>query len=139
VAYSTTADIQAIYGETNVALWSNLENVSISDGTPTLDSARVASAIAYADSVINDRFRGRRYAVPFSPVPVAVTNWSATIAGVWLYRRRGMATGADTDETNRYAGMEANALREMDLYLAGSRRLDLPESDQRPTAPVVVF
>lgn len=139
MAYSTQADIEAIYGATNVALWSNLENQSITDGVPVVSSTRVNTAIEYADAVIDDRFRvTTRYSLPFSPVPVAVKNWSATIAGVWLYRSRGMQTGGDVVETNRYAGMEANALREMDMYLGNARRFNLSESDTRNTAPVVV-
>lgn len=139
LAYCVQSDVEAIYGVTNVALWSNLENVSITEGTPTEDTARIDTSIEYAESVINDRFRSTgRYSLPFSPVPFAVKNWAATIAGVWLYRSRGMQTGEDTAETNRYAGMEANALREMDLYMGGARRLNLPENDVRNTAPVVV-
>lgn len=139
MAYSTQTDIETIYGETNVALWSNTENEDITDGVPAVVTAAITASIAYADAIINDRFRGRRYTIPFTSTPTVVLNWSATIAGVWLYRRRGMQTGSDTDETNRYAGMEANALKEMDLYLGNSRKFDLPESDTRPTAPVVVI
>lgn len=138
MAYSTQSDIAAIYGATNVALWSSLDNDSVTDGVPDADTARIAAAIEYADAVIDDRFRGRRHEVPFSPVPTVVKNWSATIAGVWLYRSRGMQTGEDTAETNRYAGMEANALKEMDLYIGGARKFTLPQSDRRPTVPVVV-
>ena len=139
MAYSAKADIDAIFGETNVAMWSNLENVSITSGVPTADTSRIADAIEYADGVIDDRFRGSRYSVPFSSVPVVLKNWSATLAGVWLFRSRGFAANQDSEETNRYAGMEANVLREMDLYLANTRRLDLPESHSRPTAPIVVI
>lgn len=138
MAYSTQSDISAVFGATNVALWSNTENTSITDGVPTADTSRIADGIAYADGVINDRFRSYRHAVPFTSTPVVVKNWSATLAGVWLYRSRGFAAGRDTEETNRYAALEGNVLREMDLYLAGARKLDLPENDTRPTAPFVV-
>lgn len=139
MAYSTQSDIEAVFGTTNVALWSNTENTSITDGVPTANTSRIIDAITYADAVINDRFRGGRYTVPFSSTPTVVKNWSATLAGIWLYRSRGFAAGRDTEETNRYAALEGNALREMDLYLANSRRLDLAESSTRPTAPVVVM
>ena len=138
MAYCTQSDIEAVYGVTNVAAWSNLENVSVTDGVPVVNASRITAGIDYADSTINDRFRGRRYTVPFQSVPTVVKNWSSTIAGVWLYRSRGFATGQDSAETNRYVALEDNALREMDVYLAGSRRLDLPDNERRPTAPTVV-
>lgn len=140
MAYSTQTDLEDVYGTTNIAVWSQLnESASrAATGVPAADTARIARAIAYADAVINDRFRGFRYDLPFSPVPTAVVNWSATIAGVWLYRSRGIAAGSDTAEANRYVGMEANALREMDLYLSGTRTFSLDDNETRPTRPVGV-
>lgn len=140
MAYSTQTDIEDIFGVTNVAVWSQLnESTSrAATGVPAADTARIARAITYADAIIDGRFRGWRYSLPFAPVPTEVVNWSATISGVWLYRSRGMAAGRDTAEVNRFVGMEQNALREMDLYLAGTRQFNLTDNESRPTVPVVV-
>lgn len=138
--YSTKTDIESVYGVTNVAVWSQLnESASrAATGIPAADSARINAAIAYADAVIDDRFRGGRYAVPLSPVSPIVTNWSAVLAGIWLYRSRGVASGADTADANRYVGMEQNVYREMDLYLGGARTLTAAQADTFPTMPVGV-
>lgn len=133
--YIAQADIETVFGTGNVAIWSNLS------GGRTADTTRIAEAIAYAEQIIDDRFRGSRYAVPLTTADGNTLNqvkaWAARLAGIWLYRARGMN---DEEGTNKLEGIEERVLAEMSDYLAGARRMaaTTSESDQ-PTAPIVVL
>jgi len=87
VAIIVQADIEAVFGATNVAIWSNLD----SDST-TAVTARISAAIEYAEAWVNDEFRDSRYVVPLTPNTGThsprVKNWCAVMAGEWLYRPR---------------------------------------------------
>lgn len=133
MAYSTQANIESVFGTANVVRWSQLD-----PATKTADTARIALAIAYADSLIDDRFRGGAYTVPFTAANAMITDWSARIAGVWLYRSRPQATSSK--EFDAIVGQEGAALEIMDHYLSGKRRF--PDSVARQsrsgTTPFVV-
>ena len=94
MSYCTQTDIENIFGVTNVVLWSNLDNQ-----TTTADATRIAAAIAYAGSFIDDRFQDGRFVVPLQSRGgsglAQITDIAARLAGCWLYESRGMADLSD--------------------------------------------
>jgi phage gp36-like protein len=118
--YSTKTDIEYIFGVANVITWSQLDR-----NVQTADATRIALAIQNADDEIDSIFYGSRYIVPFSGTNVKVTDWSAKLAGVWLYTSRAVNNGGRSggaDDTDRVTFLRASALQEMDLYTAGARK-----------------
>lgn len=135
-AYISQSDIEDQFGEANVLQWSNTDSSSPS----TVDSARITRAIANAEAAIEDRFRGGKYVVPISgtsgSTPAKVVEWAAILAGVWLYRGRGILdSGARVGD--RLTQMEQRVFDEIDDYLAGSRDLPASLAHTGPTAPHV--
>lgn len=137
MAYAVKTDVEARFGVDNVASWSNLDN----DDAATSD-ARVDTAISVAEARINDRFRKSRYSVPLQSgggaVPAVVTDWAATLAGVWLQMSRSMLQ--DNVESPGWKRVLATVNAEIDQYLAGTRDLDasLEQESITPTAPSVI-
>ena len=136
--YISQTDVENVFGTRNVAQWSNLDQT-----TTVVDTARVALAISYAETVVEERFRGSKYAVPFaatgSAIPVTLKDWCAKLAGVWLYENRGGRDSARDDAavTNRIQFHKKSALDEMDFVLSGQRRMALARSHTGPTAPSI--
>lgn len=130
--YIADADIENVFGVTNVARWSNLES-----GTSKNDT-RMAAAITYAEAWVVARLRGR-FSLPLSGdgLPL-VKGWMARIAGVWLYESRGLRDSRQDEEANRVRFHEREVNGQIDQFLAGQLRLGLSENQTRPTAPVVV-
>lgn len=134
--------MESIFGTENVARWSNFDP----DVSPaTADTARIAAAILHAESTVEGRFRGGMYAVPFSAsagtFPAELKTWMAQIAGVYLYKSRGMldSPAGDTDDRNRVSFNEREAMRGVSAVLAGMRQLNLVRaSSGYPTSPVAV-
>jgi len=124
--YCDLSDVQDQFGTANVAAWSDLS------ANDTLDTDRVDRAIARAEARIDDRFRGSKWTVPFAPVPSAVQSWAAVLAGVFLYRHRGIR---DTDVEERIAALEEAVFAEMNEVLSGVATLD---ADTIPRAPFAV-
>lgn len=87
MAYCVLADIEAVYGVTNVKLWSNLEQVS-----DTVDEARVGRAILFASAWLDACLTGGIYQVPVVPInesaELLLTDLCARVAGHWLRRSR---------------------------------------------------
>jgi len=133
--YATQANIEAEFGENNVAKWSNLDN-----DTEGADAERITWALEYADNAINSRFRGSRYAVPLvdadnGGVPGIVQNWAAKLAGVQLYQCRGLN---DDDETgNKLTAIRDAVHREISAALADVLDINAYQADSMPTGPVV--
>jgi phage gp36-like protein len=118
MAYSTQSDIENIFGTANVARWSQL-----SPTVQTADAARIALSIENADAEIDSIFYGSRYLVPFSGPNIKVRDWSAKLAGVWLYTSRAVNNGGRSggaDDTDRVTFLRAAAIEEMNLYTAGA-------------------
>lgn len=140
MAYCTQAQIEGVFGARNVALWSNLDKVSVNDGVPAVVAQRITDAIAWADEQIDNRFRNSRYLIPLTPAAVTVSDWAAKLAGVWLYRSRGFrksAAGEDIDD--RIASHEKEVHDDINLYLSGARSLACVKSEARyGTAPSVI-
>jgi uncharacterized protein DUF1320 len=133
--YISQSDVENVYGTANVAAWSVIEPGS---DPATANTTRITAAIAYAEQYVEDRFRGFRYALPFSGAGVVVIDdWCAKIAGAWLYESRGKAGGRDEEAADQVASKKRAALGEMDSYLAGMRKLDLTLADNGGTAPIV--
>jgi phage gp36-like protein len=81
MAYSTLSDL------TNLVSESVLVQLTDDEMTGAVDADMVAQAIADADAEI-DGYCGKRYVVPFDPVPDLVAKMSADVALYNLYGRR---------------------------------------------------
>jgi hypothetical protein len=136
--YCDQGDVENVFGVSNVAAWSNLDNTR-SDA----DVMRIAAALVYAVSEIDDFFRGGPYAVPLVVNSgTTVATWAAKLAGIWLYDSRGqldsIVDGGVVRSLSRYAGMKKSVYVEMGLYKIGYKRLDAARGDCVPSGPVVV-
>lgn len=90
--YAAQGDVQDIYGISNIASWSQLdENVSNGNGNPIADGTRIQKALLMADDYINTFLLGGQLSVPIvsSPMPLTVVDIAARYAGWWLYTSRG--------------------------------------------------
>ena len=139
MSYIARADIDNIFGTANVTAWSQLD-ATIQD---TADSARIATAIAWAEEDVENRLRDGRYAIPLAgtsgTLPKCVVEWCAVKAGVWLYRSRGMTTTANDGDADRYAGMEKYANEQIDLVIAGKVKPALQrQSSPGPSGPTAI-
>ena len=134
--YISKADVEALFGTSNVAKWSNLDN----DDAQT-NEARIDDAIDYAEGLIDDRLRDSKYAVPLvgnsTNALRTIKNVAAQLAGWWLYRARGLRD--DDETTDKMATHEEDAQGIIDGYLSGRMKLDAVVSETQPTAPVVVL
>ena len=87
--YCTRAQIEAIYGATNVEKWADLDE----DDDAANITARITDAIAVASEEIDDIARMSEFQIPLadsdSATPVTVRNTAATLAGIILYENRG--------------------------------------------------
>ena len=122
--YCTRSDINDIFGTTNVTTWADLDNDSDGD----VITARVARSIAWATTEINDRLRGGPYEIPLpSTVAATITDLCATLAGVWLYRSRGVD---DESEIDKYKWHWDRAEKTLTELRSGTqiRKLDVPSS-----------
>lgn len=119
--YITQSNIENAFGQDNIAIWSNL------DGGTTVDADRIAAAISYAESMIDDTFRNGRYAVPFSPVPAMVVDWASKLAGVWLFMCRPKFK-RDKETAEGFIDIREMVLDEMDAYTSGRREFDTGKS-----------
>jgi phage gp36-like protein len=134
--YITQSDIENVFGAANVALWSNMDSAT---NRATVNAARVAAAIAYAEDYVDDRFRGGRYTIPFQAsagsLPKIIVDWCAKVAGVWLYESRGSsATNQDADgDRIRFHLRVVNEL--IDLYVGGERTLACERTERAGSAP----
>lgn len=86
--YSAQDDVEEIYGDVNVAIWSSLDG---ENAVPNVD--RIQSALNATDSYVNWLATLYGYA---TPIPNTIANWSrlsrlaAEDAGVELYIARGL-------------------------------------------------
>lgn len=131
--YSSQSDIEDIFGPSNVAAWTLFET---GDPTDSADTTRIATALAYADAVINGYFADGPYLLPLAcnTCQPIVVRWAATIAGIWLYGNR-MTTSYVDYPGNRYIVLRAAIDQEMNDYKSGAKRLDAPLRFPHPTGP----
>lgn len=134
--YINKAEVEAVFGVNNVTTWSNLDN-----DDAQANEARITDAIAYAEGLIEDRFRDSKYAVPLvgnsTNALRTIKNVAAQLSGWWLYRARGLRD--DEETTDKMATHEADAHGIIDGYLSGRMKLDAVLTKIQPTAPVVVL
>ena len=135
MAYITQTNIEDLAGTDNVAIWSNLDN-----STTTADAARVAKAIAWAESTAHTRLRDR-FVIPLTPVTgtmaadaADVIDVLAKLAASWLYSSRRAREG---DATDIPGGWRKEAEEIMDLWNGGSRQVNLVRRSGRRTSVAV--
>lgn len=94
----TQADVEAVFGVNNVAQWS-----SFGSGTQAVaDTARVARAIAWAESMVNASLINGPYAIPLVNADLSgnevpeILDAKATWAGWWLWKTRGLNQAKET-------------------------------------------
>jgi len=115
--YVTKTDVENIFGMDNVVVWSNLE------GGTAVNETRIAQAILYAESIIEDSFRGGRYQLPFSPVSVVLKDWCAKLAGIWLFSCRPHYK-KDREAAEGFMDLRKMVFEEIVIYHAGQRVFD---------------
>lgn len=91
MAYSATSDVQSEVG--GAAALTALTDL---DGDAASDAGVVDAAIAEADALINS-YASKRFAVPFTSTPSAITSLSARIAARALRRKRNMVLASDVE------------------------------------------
>jgi phage gp36-like protein len=133
MSYSQQTDIENTFGPDNVAAWSRFD-----PGAPNgaADSTRIATALAYADAEINSFFADGPYVLPLvcSISASTIAYWAGIIAGVWLYGSR-VSTSYIDYEGNRFIALKATVYADMQLYKAGTKRLDAGLRFPHATAP----
>jgi len=133
MSYITQANVENIFGTSNIQMWSQLDNDS-----DVVDTARIDIAISYAEERVNNKFRGNRYCIPFSSVPMEIEEWCAKLAGIWLYQSRGQQD--DNEEGNKLEQLRKSVEGEIGLCLAGATKLNATLHDNSvPTAPIMVI
>lgn len=89
MAYCVRADIETLFGVTNVTSWADLDN----DANSAKITARITAAIVTADDFIDSYLRDGPYDLPLADdadaVPVLIRDISARLAGTRLYSSRG--------------------------------------------------
>lgn len=131
--YISQSDVEAVFGENNVTSWSNLDNESTE-----ADTVRIAKAITIAEALIDDKFRGGQYALPFNPVPSMVQDWAAKLAGIWLYDARGHRGKTEEDVIDKYASMKGDIENQMAEYAGGARKFSAARAQAMPNSPVAI-
>lgn len=135
MAYCTQSDIETIFGVTEIRTWADLEN----NGIVSLIIARIAASIVWAQDEVDDRLRRGPHEIPFTePPPGKITSICAALAGVWLYKSRGvMDYNPDTGAAmHRHHWTEKDAYKSLREIRAGIIVLDL--DDGPATAPEFV-
>lgn len=132
--YCTRSDIELFFGAVNVAKWADLDE----DADESKITARIAAAIEFADSEIDDALREGRYTIPLATVPTTIKDLSARLAGVWLYEARGVQdfdaqSGAPA---HRLTWHRDYAQRKLDALRRGSIKLSI--STTVTTVPQIV-
>jgi hypothetical protein len=125
--YCTTADINQVFGPTNVTKWADLDN----DADAAKIASRITAAIAYASEAIDDVLRCTSYAIPVvnasDTTPITIKDLAAKLAGIWLYEARGYP---DVDResgqpVHRYAWMKKDCEQTLEEIRTGRRKLDV--------------
>ncbi len=90
MSYIARTNIEDKFGKKNVEIWADLDNNQVQADI----TARITTAIAFADETVDNALRRGRYALPItdalSAVPKVIVDVTASIAGVWLYENRGV-------------------------------------------------
>ncbi len=131
-SYILQTDIENVFGEDNIARWSQLDNE-----VELADINRIGEAIVYTESYINDRLRKSQYIIPFASVPITVKNWCVVKAGAWLYQARGIRD--DNDEEDLINAKLEKIETEISGTIMGILQLDAPvKYTDKPSGPINV-
>ena len=90
--YCTRAQIEDVFGVTNVKLWADLDN----DQDDTTITDRITRAIADMTDLIDNEMREAPYPIPFTDIggspatPVLIRQIAVKLAAVDLYEARGV-------------------------------------------------
>ena len=125
MAYATQADVESACGGAD-----RLVQLADWDRDGIADAPRIADAIAKADALI-DSFAGKRFHVPFSPVPAVIAQHSATLAKLAMARRRGQLTQDEQDEWDSIVSTDE---KKPGWLLLLARGVVTPGGDPLPTA-----
>lgn len=126
MAYSADSDLEALFGPVSIAAWADADG----DGNAASITARKLLARNVASAHIDDLARETHYAIPLANAdgntPVTVTNWEATLAGIWLYELSGVIefdprTGAPG---HRLTYMLETIRRTLEEFRTGRRKID---------------
>lgn len=99
MAYATRADIENRFGKSAVKKWASMEgSTSLADVT-----AKITTALADAETEVDDALRGGPYAIPFTSIPGRITALTARLAGVILYEARGVELEDESDDAETIA------------------------------------
>lgn len=133
--YISQTDLEDTFGTSNVRQWSNLDNT-----TGSANTSRIAAAIDWAESRVNDRLRGGKYTVPISAGAYSLPTlkaWCTGLAAWRLYIARGLR---DQDQyMGQLQGHHDLVEKELDDVLSGVTSPDFAISRaSQPTAPTVV-
>ncbi len=134
--YSTITDLTLAFGETNVRKWADVNN----NGIQAEVDARVAWAIANADSYLDSKLRKSRYQFPLaddSAIPPILARMSAYKAGVLLYESRGVADVGPDGKTVHSLTSQKNDVDEFIRDIHG-RRVELIGVTLRDGAVAVI-
>jgi len=124
--YSADSDIVAVFGNESVDKWADLDGDA--DAAKMTARKLLARSIAYAH--INDLARETHYTIPLADasgaVPDTVTNWEATLAGIWLYEASGTI---DFDPRSgapghRFTYLESSIRHTLEEFRTGRRKID---------------
>jgi len=130
--YIGQSNIEDVFGIDNIAAWSNLE------GGTEVNVTRVALAISYAEGIIEDSFRGGRYQIPFSPVPIIVIDWCSKLAGVWLFLCRPLYK-KDLESSKGFVSLRETVFDEIAMYNSGQRAFSsLKATKEDVNSPTVI-
>lgn len=135
MAYSTQADLEAVWGAASIARWSSVDP----HNPATANTTRITAAIAEADAEIDMRFQGSRYTVPLSGNAAIARKWSTRLAAHKLYTPRAqpiddLSTDPDAARLN---GGKKEVEREIMLAVMGAFRPGFAVQGTQPTAPFV--
>jgi phage gp36-like protein len=122
--YCTRADIESLFGADNVAKWADLD----SDQDATKITARITKAIIYAQADLDSRLMGGPYIVPFTTAHAVITDLTARLAAIWLYKAHGTTDTTSDEGKTRMTAEKAEVSKTIKELLSGQRRVDLPRS-----------
>jgi hypothetical protein len=125
-AYCAQADIEKVYGTTNVGKWADINN----DANATTKSGRITEAIDVASEEIDDVLRLLDVRIPAvtaaGATPPTIKHLAAVLAGLWLYEARG-AEDYNRNGTIRHghAWRRDWADNYLNMIATGKRKLDM--------------
>ncbi len=130
MAYADEARLYLLFGQANIRKWADADNAE----EETDIDARIEWALDWATDYINAKLTGRKYVIPFDPVPNTIADICAQLAGVKLYQLpRGTVDGDTSLEAVTAAKEDADL--QLDWLNSGELRLD---STSIQNAPEVV-